>query len=744
MPRPGRRAVSALLLVCASLGALLIAPLPASAAPVQIQLLAINDFHGRLEADAVAGVPGVAKVATLIDTVSTEAPTSFAAAGDLIGASPFVSAVAGDEPSIEVLNLMGLDASSVGNHEFDKGYDDLHDRVEPLADFPYLGANVRYADGEPQAGERALDAYAVVDVGGIDVGYVGVVTEQTPTLVSPDGIAELDFTDPVAEAEDVAADLKDGSAGNGEADVVVVLTHEGADPANIGSVAAIQSDPVFGEFVDMSENVDAIFSGHTHQPYAFNVPIPGSERTRPVISAQEYGKKVGRVKLTVDTATDTITTDVIELLDPTASTEDPDVKAIVDAAKDEAEELGSVQIGEIDADILRAGDPPGADRGSESDLGNFIADALLAGTAPDNRGGAEIAFMNAGGLRDDFRFAAVEERPGDADGVVTYSEGFAVQSFTNDVVTRTYTGAQIDAILEQQWQPTGASRPLLWLGVSEGFSYTYNPTAPKGYRVNDGSLMLNGTPIEPDDTFRVTLNSFLAAGGDNFPTFTQGTESFTTGDTDLTVLRNYFESFLPDPVPVDREPRSAVAVPEEPDLTPFEAVADAVTQQFMDLTGAAPTEAQQRNWEVAIYTGARTLEQLILELQYVDILDPAAKVTRIYLGLYDRPPSVADLAYWVGQIEGGRSLNSVASFFARSAEFVALYGDATDEDFVELVYQNVLGRAASPADLEYWLGELDRGVPRYRMFLLFSESPEFRNATVPHLKFIDLLVSMLG
>ncbi|HEV7721223.1 MAG TPA: hypothetical protein VGO60_08060, partial [Iamia sp.] len=140
MPRPGRRAVSALLLVCASLGALLITPLPAAAAPVQIQLLAINDFHGRLEADAVAGVPGVAKVATLIDTVSTEAPTSFAAAGDLIGASPFVSAVAGDEPSIEVMNLMGLDASAVGNHEFDQGFDDLHDRVKPLADFPYLGA----------------------------------------------------------------------------------------------------------------------------------------------------------------------------------------------------------------------------------------------------------------------------------------------------------------------------------------------------------------------------------------------------------------------------------------------------------------------------------------------------------------------------------------------------------------------------------------------------------------------------
>ncbi|HEX7135304.1 MAG TPA: 5'-nucleotidase C-terminal domain-containing protein [Iamia sp.] len=744
MPRPGRRALSAFLLVCASLGALLIVPTPASAAPVQIQLLAINDFHGRLQADAVSGVPGVAKVATLIDTVSAEGPTSFAAAGDLIGASPFVSAVAGDEPSIEVLNAMGLDASAVGNHEFDKGYDDLHDRVEPLADFPYLGANVRFAAGEPQAGERALEAYAVVDVGGVDVGYVGVVTEETPSLVSPDGVSELTFTDPVTEAEAVAAELKDGNGANGEADVVVVLTHEGASLDHIGSVAAIQSDPVFGEFVDMSENVDAIFSGHTHLPYAFEVPIPNSTRTRPVISAQEYGKKVGRVKLTVDTATGDIETDVIELLDPTASAEDPEIKAMVDQAVAEAGPLGAVKIGEIDADIDRGGTPPGADRGVESDLGNFVADALLAGTSPDNRGGAEIAFMNPGGLRADFKFAVNAQQPGDAEGVVTYGEAFNVQSFSNDVITKTYTGEEIYDILEQQWQPATATRPILWLGVSEGFSYTYSPDAPAGRRINAGSVMLNGTPLALDGEYRVTVNSFLAAGGDNFTALAGGTDSFTTGDNDLAVLRAYFESFLPDAVPVDREPRSFVAAPGDPDITPFTTTTAAVTEMFESVAGRAPTDAERSAWVDGIFAGTRTLQQLVLELQTVDLRDPAAQVTRIYLGLFERPPSAADLAYWVGQIEGGRSINSVASFFARSAEFVELYGDATDEEFVELVYLNVLGREATTDDLEFWLGELERGVPRYRMFLLFSEAPEYRNATAAQLKVIDLYLSMLG
>lgn len=743
MSRPGRRACFALLLATASVGVPLVAAAPASAAPVQIQLLTINDFHGRLEPDATNQIPGAAKLAGLVDATSAGTPTSFVSAGDNIGASPFVSAVALDQPTLDVLDAMGLDASAVGNHEFDKGFADLTDRVIPEVDFPFLGANVRYADGEPDEGQRALDAFTVVDVGGIDVGYVGVVTGETESLVSPDGIAMLDFTDPVAEAAAVAADLKDGSGANGEADVVVLLAHEGAASENIGSVAELEADPVFGEFLDLGEDVDAIFSGHTHQEYAFSVPIPGASpaRNRPVISTGEYGKNLGRVQMTVDTATDAITVDTVELIDAFAATatDDAEVAQIVADAKTESAQLGSVQVGEVDADILRS-----PNRNTESDLANLIADAQLAFTEAADRGDADLALMNPGGIRADIGFDAVDGRLGDGDGVVTYSELFDVQSFANTVVTKTFTGAQIYEALEQQWQPAGASRPFLFLGVSEGFGYTYNPAAPRGYRINPGSVMLDGTPIELDATYRVTTNSFLAAGGDNFFALGEGTDPFTLGETDLQALRAYFESFLPGPVEVDREPRVAIAVPEEPDLTPFDAVADAVTQQFTDIAGRAPSPEEQQAWEVGIYTGTRTVEQLVLELQVVDLRDQAAQITRIYLGLFGRGPSAADLDYWLGEMEDGRSINSIASYFARSAEFVELYGNTTDEQFVELVYENVLGRAASADDLEYWTGELDRGVPRYRMFLLFSEAPEYRNATAATLKVIDLSLSMLG
>ncbi len=743
MPRIGPRSRAALVLALLSVGVLLIAPSsPAAAAPVQIQLLAINDFHGRLQADATAGVPGAARVAGLIDEVSAEGPTGFAAAGDLIGASPFVSAVAQDQPTIDVLNEMGLDVSSVGNHEFDRGWTDLRDRVIPAANWQYLGANVR----DNTTDERVLDAYYVETIGGVDVGYVGVVTGETPSLVSPAGISTLTFTDPVAEAEDVAADLKDGDEANGEADIVVVLTHEGAGPANIGSPEALANDPVFGEFVAMSADVDAIFSAHTHQAYAFEVPIPGTERLRPVLSAQEYGKKVGRTKLTVDPTTGDVAIDVVELLDPSTATPDPAVEALVAQAEADSVVLGAEKVGEIDADVLRGGTPPGADRGVESDLNNFVADALLHGSTDPGRGNADLAIMNPGGLREDLRFAA-GAKPGDAEGVVTYSEAFDVQPFANDVVTVTLTGAQLADVLEEQWQPASASRPVLWLGVSSGFSYTYNPAAPTGLRINDASLALNGTPIGPDDELRVTMNSFLAAGGDNFFTLAEGTNSTTTGDNDLVFLVNYFRSFDggDSPAAVDREPRSFVAVPENPDLGPFATVQDAVARQFEDFAGRQPTAEERFGWEFGIYAGNRTLAQLVLELQSVDLRSPEAQIARLYLGLFDRPPSVADLEYWVGEMEAGRGIRSITAFFARSAEFKALYGpDVTDAEFIELVYQNVLKRAATDADLAYWTGELAAGKTRADVFVSFAESPENRARTAPHLRAIDLVISMLG
>ena len=519
-----------------------------STGPVQLQLLGINDFHGRLEAPTTGPngpVGGAAQLAGLVNQLRGQNPnTLFLSAGDNIGASTFISAIDQDNPTIDALNLMGLDASAVGNHEFDKGMADLTGRVASRARFPLLGANVY------RGAERALPAYEVRTVGGVRVGIVGVVTEQTASLVSPDGIAGITFRDPAAEAESVAGQLKDGDEANGEADVVVLLTHEGAATENIGSIAQLQADPVFGKFMRLSGNVDAILSGHTHQAYAFSAPIPGTDRLRPVLQAEDYGEKLGKATLSIDPVTKTVISSDATVLPVVGAPSDPEVAALVAQAKANADELGKQPLGSITADIRRAVTSTGAeDRGSESVLGNFIADVQLAGTRDPGRGGAQIALMNPGGLRADLLYAP--------DGVVTYAEAFAVQPFANDVVTKTYTGAQLKQVLEEQWQPAGAARPKLHLGVSKGFAYTYLPDNPAGQRIT--GMTLNGQPISPTATYRVTVNSFLAAGGDNFATLGQGTNPFTTGDNDLTMLNNYLAANSP--VTADPAPRSSVGAP---------------------------------------------------------------------------------------------------------------------------------------------------------------------------------------
>jgi 5'-nucleotidase len=519
-----------------------------AAGPVELQLLGINDFHGRLESPATGPngpIGGAAQLAGLVDQLRTTNPnTLFLSAGDNIGASTFVSAIDKDNPTLDALNLMGLNAAAVGNHEFDKGFADLTGRVTDRANFPYLGANVY------RGADRALPAYDVQTVDGIRVGIVGVVTEQTASLVSPDGIAGLTFKDPVPEAEAVAASLKDGDEANGEADVVVLLAHEGAATENIGSVADLEADPVFGRFMRISADIDVILSGHTHQPYAFEAPIPGTDRLRPVVQAEDYGVKLGQVTLSIDPATKTVVSSDAALLDVVGAPVDPEVAALVAAAKANADVLGKEPLGSITADIKRAVTATGTeDRGSESVLGNFVADVQLAGTSAPGRGGAQIAFMNPGGLRADLLYAP--------DGVVTYSEAFSVQPFSNDVVTKTYTGAQIKQVLEEQWQPAGASRPKLHLGVSTGFAYTYLPDNPAGQRIT--SMTLNGVAINPTATYRVTVNSFLASGGDNFATLGQGTAPVTTGDNDLTMLTAYLGAHSP--VTADPAPRSSIGQP---------------------------------------------------------------------------------------------------------------------------------------------------------------------------------------
>jgi 2',3'-cyclic-nucleotide 2'-phosphodiesterase (5'-nucleotidase family) len=523
---------------------------------VPMQLLGINDFHGHLDppASTAAVQTSVAgRLAGVVNAMRAEVPgTAFVSAGDNIGASPFLSAVARDTPTIEALNAMGLDVSAVGNHEFDRGHADLAVRVRGLADFPYLGANVE--------GERPeLESSSVMtNAAGVRIGFIGVVTAETGSLVAPAGIEGITFTDPVAAANREAARLTDGDESNLEADVVVLLAHEGAataatTPEACAAIAAAQDD--FGRIIrDSSSAIDVILGGHTHLRVDCEYPNPGGRGSvRPVLEAAQYGTALARLRFSYDVLAERISGVDGQVLALTEAAfpgvTDPAVEAIVDRAEAAAFELGSPVIGTITTDIRRAVTSTGAeDRGAESVLGNFIADVQLEAANQPGRPGAQIAFMNPGGLRADFLVAEIynRERPGE----VTVGEAGAVQPFANTLFTLTLTGAQVKQVLEEQYQPASATRPFLALGVSQGLFFRYDDAAPAGSRIS--GITLNGTPLDPAGSYRIVTNSFLASGGDNFATLATGTSRTDTGLDDLTALRQYFERntpVTPDPAP---------------------------------------------------------------------------------------------------------------------------------------------------------------------------------------------------
>ena len=272
---------------------------PAQAAtPVQINLVGINDFHGRIDANTVKWAGTVLKLER--DTAGVPAANSLVVgAGDLIGASSFASAVANDQPTIDVMNEVGLDASAVGNHEFDKGWPDLRDRVigpaaTPNAKWTYLGANV-YQKGTTTP---ALPEYATYTVDGVRVGVIGAVTQETPSLVSPGGITDLDFGDPVVAVNRVAGQLSDGNDANGEADVLVATFHAGSNVTSSYADAVAGGGAEFAGMANLSPTIDAIFNGHTHQKYVFDQPVTGGDRpTRPIVQTGQYGENVGQIVL---------------------------------------------------------------------------------------------------------------------------------------------------------------------------------------------------------------------------------------------------------------------------------------------------------------------------------------------------------------------------------------------------------------------------------------------------------------
>lgn len=559
----------------------------------KVQLLNITDFHGRI---SEAG----SEVASVVEAQRASyagqdgaAGTGLLSAGDNIGASTYASSSQDDTPTLNVLNALGLQASSVGNHEFDKGIDDLTGRVSSEADFPYLGANV-YDEGSTDVVD-GLDEYTMIDVGDVQVAVIGVVTKDTTSLVSPEGIDDLDFGDPTDAVNRVADEIEDLPADE-QPDMTVVEAHLGAS-ATDSLDAAEASNAEFKKLVTEADaSVDVLFTGHTHLPYSFEAPVPGEpDRTRPVLEAGSYGSVVGQVQLEAD-ANGNWTTEKTGLL-PTKdkSFDSPvvaEVTSIIETAEEKAKVPGSVVAGEITEDIDRAfvldadGNPKTDengdlidDRGAESTLGNLVADALKDGVEDTQLESADFGITNPGGVRTDLRCDDIYNNEDTCE--VTAAELSNVLPFANDHGVVTMKGSDVIDLFEEQWQPTTASRPFLHLGISDELEVVYDSDAKKGEHVR--TIEVDGKTLDPSKEYRVATLSFLAAGGDNFSSFTKG-EFELSGVTDFETWVDYFETNTP--VPPDKDERQADMtedVIDNGDLTVDFAAPD---------TGIAPGESE--------------------------------------------------------------------------------------------------------------------------------------------------------
>jgi 5'-nucleotidase len=514
-----------------------------------VQVLALNDFHGNLEPPAgssglIEGIEagGAEYLATHVAQLeaTNRKNTVVVSAGDLIGASPLLSALFHDEPTIEAFNKIGLDLNAVGNHEFDEGTIELLRMQEggchPVdgcldgdgfagADFQFLAANVV----SQSSGETLFPPYAVEKFsGGAQVAFIGMTLEGTPTIVTPEGVAGFNFLDEADTANALVGELKRQGVDN-----IVVLLHEGGVPTTgspFNGCTGI-SGPIVDIVDRLDAEIDAVISGHTHQ--AYNCVIDGI----PVTSASSFGRIVTDMDLTIDGRTKEITSisvnNQIVTRDVERATPITELIARYAALSDP---LANRVIGSITADITRAQNTAG-----ESALGDVIADAQLLATTPPELGGAVAAFMNPGGIRADLLFAA---SGAEGDGNVTYEEAFTVQPFGNSLVTMTLTGAQIETMLEQQFCGINAGAPRV-LQPSVGFTYTWDAggigaaDCATADAIDPNTIAIDGVPVDPAGSYRVTVNSFLATGGDGFAVLNDGTDRLG-GALDLDALEDYF------------------------------------------------------------------------------------------------------------------------------------------------------------------------------------------------------------
>ncbi|MEJ1201025.1 MULTISPECIES: bifunctional metallophosphatase/5'-nucleotidase [unclassified Streptomyces] len=523
-----------------------------------VQLLSFNDLHGNLEPPAgssgrvtelqpdgttkTVDAGGIEYLAThLREAREGNRYSITAAGGDMVGASPLLSGLFHDEPTVEALNKLDLDVTSVGNHEFDEGAKELArlqnggchptegcytDKEFKGADFPYLAANVL----NEKTKKPILKPYWVWKQKGVKVGFIGVTLEGTPDIVSAEGVKGLSFKDEVETINKYAKVLQRQGVKS-----IVALVHEGGFPAsssyNYDCDSPGAGDGISGPIADIAKNVtpkvDALVTGHTHAAYVCTIPDPAG-KPRMVTSAASFGRLYTDTTLTYDRATGDIARTAVKSANHVVTRDvpkAPDMTRLIDKWSTLAAPIGNRPIGYISGDINRDG--------TESPLGDLIADAQLAyGRTQDPE--TDLALMNPGGIRAPLTYTATG---GEGDGVVTYAEGFTVQPFANTVNLKDYTGAQLVQVLKEQVSGPNEAAPKI-LQISSGLTYTLDLTRTGADRVVTDSIRLNGSPIDENATYRVASNSFLAGGGDGFPTLGEGANELVGAD-DLTALEQY-------------------------------------------------------------------------------------------------------------------------------------------------------------------------------------------------------------
>lgn len=539
-----------------------------------INILAFNDFHGNLEppkrfieaedptdTNKSVRIPvgGVSYFADAINKLRAQYPNNaVVSAGDLISASPLTSSLFLDEPTIETMNEIKIDFNAVGNHEFDRGTDELrrlqnggcqqYTTTKPCqinkdfagAKFNFLAANVSLK-ADPK--RTLFPAYKIKRYGNIPVAFIGLTLEATPTIVSAAGIKDVDFHDEAETVNSLIPELKKQGV-----EAIVVVVHEGVAPStkfNAKTCAGL-SGPLTGILDRLDTAVDVVVSGHTHQSYICDYSTLNPQKPFLLTSAGQYGTAITNIKLELDGKTGdvikkdaqqvpiqseaytsgTTTVNLTNLYEKFNKT--PSIEAILDKYRQAVTTISARIVGTATTVINR-----NAAESGETALGNLIADAQQAAALTASNQGSDFTLMNPGGVRADLQT--------NSNNQITFGDIFAVQPFGNSIVTLSLTGQQIRELLEQQWSGANADRPRI-LQPSKELSYAYKKDATAVPRATQ--IMISGQALMDSKSYRVTVNSFIADGGDNFTVLTKGTNR-VGGGQDIDALEKYINQNSP-------------------------------------------------------------------------------------------------------------------------------------------------------------------------------------------------------